>query len=333
MLIINMVEIYSPTGSEGELVDFLILWANGNGFKAYKDDAGNFIAEKGSGREILLVGHVDTVPGKIDVRLEDKKLFGRGTVDAKGALACFLEAAKLSDNGKVIIVGSVDEEGESKGAKYILKRYNPEFIIVGEPSGWSNLNIGYKGRINLFFETEREKEHSSAMTYNCYEECIGFYNRLKDYCESYNKEKSLFNSLGMKLLAINSGNGDFNEYIEMLLNFRTPLGFDLKDLIRFVNDIKGGANIYYSSFEKPIKVDKGNKLVLSFIRAIRAHGGEVKFKLKSGTSDMNVLQEYHVPMITYGPGDFRLEHTPNEYLDLDEYEKGTQILKMVLENI
>jgi LysW-gamma-L-lysine carboxypeptidase len=137
----------------------------------------------------------------------------------------------------------------------------------------------------------------------------------------------------MKLLAINSGNGDFNEYIEMLLNFRTPLGFDLKDLIRFVNDIKGGANIYYSSFEKPIKVDKGNKLVLSFIRAIRAHGGEVKFKLKSGTSDMNVLQEYHVPMITYGPGDFRLEHTPNEYLDLDEYEKGTQILKMVLENI
>jgi LysW-gamma-L-lysine carboxypeptidase len=134
-------------------------------------------------------------------------------------------------------------------------------------------------------------------------------------------------------MSINSGTGDYDEYIEVMLNFRTPLGFDLKDLISFVNDNKGGANIYYSSFEKPVKVDKGNRLVMAFIRAIRANGGEVKFKLKSGTSDMNVLQEYRVPMITYGPGDFRLEHTPHECLDLDEYEKAIGILKLVLEEI
>ncbi|UCG68111.1 MAG: M20/M25/M40 family metallo-hydrolase [Thermoplasmata archaeon] len=60
---------------------------------------------------------------------------------------------------------------------------------------------------------------------------------------------------------------------------------------------------------------------------------KVKFKLKSGTSDMNVPQEYHVPMIIYGPGDFRLEHTPNEYLDMDEYEKAIQILQRVLEEL
>ncbi len=333
MLIKDMVKIYSPTGSEGRLVDFLVGWANKNGFHSFKDDAGNFVAEKGFGREILLVGHVDTVPGEIDVRLDGSRLYGRGAVDAKGALACFLEAARGSDNGKIVVVGAVDEEGDSRGARSILNRYEPDYIIVGEPSGWSNLNTGYKGRINLFYKLERGTEHSSSLTNNCAEECIEFINGLRDYCASFNRDKGLFDNLGMNLLSINSANDGLRENTQMVLNFRVPVGFDLDGLKGFVNGSKGDADINYSSFEKPVKVDKNNNLVPAFMRAIRGCGGEVRFKLKSGTSDMNVLQEYNVPMITYGPGDFRLEHTPNECLDLEEYKKAIQVMKLVLRDI
>ncbi len=331
MLIKDMVEIYSPTGSEEKLVDFLVLWANNNGFRAYKDEVGNLIAEKGTGREILLVGHVDTISGEIKVRIQDRKLHGRGAVDAKGALACFLEAAKAVDRGRIVVIGAVDEEGDSKGARNILNKFNPEYIIVGEPSGWSNLNIGYKGTINLYYMDENEKEHGSSLGPNCYEEAIDFYYRLKTFCESFNHERSLFEQLGIKLSAINSRDDGFNEYIEMAVNFRIPVGFSLKGLKNFVDENKGKAHINYSSVEKPVRVDKGNKLVSGFIRAIRSVGKEVKFKLKSGTSDMNLLQDYKVPIVTYGPGDFRLEHSPNEYLDLDEYEKAITILERVLE--
>jgi len=333
MLIKDMVEIYSPTGSEEKLVDFLIQWATNNGFKAYKDEVGNFVAEKGSGREVLLVGHVDTITGEINVKVENGKLYGRGAVDAKGALACFLEAANTVNKGKIIVIGAVDEEGESRGARNILNKFNPEFIIVGEPSGWSNLNMGYKGTMNLYYVNEREKEHGSSSNLNCYEEAIDFYNRLKNYCNSFDQGKGLFNQLGIKISAINSGDDGFKEHIEMVVNFRIPIGFDLGGLKNLVYENRGKAGIKYSSVEKPVKADKGNKLVSSFIKAIRSAGGEVKFKLKSGTSDMNVLQDYKVPMVTYGPGGFNLEHTPNEHLDLDEYRKAIGILKMVLEEI
>ena len=35
---------------------------------------------------------------------------------------------------------------------------------------------------------------------------------------------------------------------------------------------------------------------------------------------MNVLgNELKIPVVTYGPGDSRLDHTPNEHIDIQEY--------------
>lgn len=333
MLIKDMVEIYSPTGSEAKLVDFLVDWANQNGFKAYKDNVGNFVAEKGSGQEILMVGHVDTVPGKIPVRIRGRELYGRGSVDAKGPLACFLESAAAVNNGKIVVVGAVDEEGDSRGAHHILNKFNPKFIIVGEPSGWSNLNIGYKGRINLYYVNEQPKEHTSSSNLNCQEEAVEFFNRLKNFCRQFNQGKSLFQQLGLKLCSINSGDDNFEEHIEMIINFRLPVDFELGQLKKFIEENKNRASVSYSTVEKPVKASKNNNLISSFMKSIREAGGNVKFKLKSGTSDMNVLQAYQVPTVTYGPGDSSLDHTPNEHLNLDEYERAVRVLKEVLRKI
>jgi len=333
MLLKEMLECYSPTSHESNLVDFLIKWANNNGFQAYKDRVGNFIAKKGKGKEILLVGHVDTVPGEIPVRIDGNKLFGRGAVDAKGPLACFLEASKDVSKCKIIIVGAVDEEGDSKGAKNILNKFNPQYIIVGEPSGWSNINIGYKGRLNIFYENKKSKEHTSTPNSNCYEESIEFYNKIKNYCEKFNSGKKLFEQIGVKILSINTNNDNFTDKVTLQLNLRIPVGFDIKDIKKFVEANKKDAIVTYSQYEEAVKVNKRNPLVSIFIGAIRAVGGEPKFKLKMGTSDMNILQKYMTPILTYGPGDSNLDHTPDEHINLEEYKKSVNILKNVLEKI
>ena len=332
MLIRKMVEIYSPSGSEGKLVEFLIEWAKNKGFNAYRDEVGNFIAEKGKECKILMVGHVDTVPGEIPVRIEDDNLYGRGSVDAKGALASFLEAAADIEDG-IVIVGAVDEERESTGARNILGKFNPEFIIVGEPSGWCSLNIGYKGRINLFYLNRKDKKHGSTPEKNANEEAIDFFNKLKNCCDNFNEKKSFFNKIGIKLISINSEDNGIIESIRMTINFRIPPEFDIKKLKDFIEKIKGDASVFYSSFEKPVRVEKKNKLISSFIRAIREEGGKVRFKLKSGTSDMNILQSYNVPMVTYGPGNSSLDHTPNEHLNLKEYRKAVKVLRKVLKDL
>ena len=58
------------------------------------DNVGNVIATKGSGRPIMLLcGHMDTVPGRIPVRIENGYLYGRGASDAKSSLIAMLLAA------------------------------------------------------------------------------------------------------------------------------------------------------------------------------------------------------------------------------------------------
>ncbi len=333
MLLKNMLECYSPTGYECNLVDFLVKWANENGFKAHKDKVGNFIAKKGKGKEILLVGHVDTVPGKIPVKIKDNKLFGRGAVDAKGPLSCFLEASLEVTKRKIIIVGAVDEERDSKGAKYILNMYNPEYIIIGEPSGWSNINIGYKGRLNIYYKNKKSKEHTSSPNSNCYEETIEFYNKLKNYCDKYNIGKKLFDQLGIKIISIDSINDDFTDIVNLQINMRIPVGFKIQNIKKFIKENTNDAIINYSGYEEAVKVNKNNILVTNFIGAIRELGGEPKFKVKMGTSDMNILHKYMVPIVTYGPGDSTLDHTPIEHINLDDYAKSVYILKNVIEKI
>ncbi|MEA1993600.1 MAG: [LysW]-lysine hydrolase [Euryarchaeota archaeon] len=332
MLIEDMVRIYSPTGLEARLAEFLIHWGNEHGFEAYNDKVGNFIAERGENPEILLVGHMDTVSGEIPVRIEDGKLYGRGSVDAKGSLSCFLEAAAVSKKS-IRVVGVVEEEGDSRGARHIVDKFDPAYIIIGEPSGWDSLTIGYRGNLTLCYKNKKPKKHSSLPEPNSCEEAVRFFNALKNFTTKYNERKTPFNQLGVKLLSIRSEENGFSEQTELSVNIRIPIGFDTEKLEELVTEHKKGAKIEYSSMEKPVMAGKRNRLVSSFIKAVRLEGGKFGFKVKTGTSDMNILREYNVPIVTYGPGDSRLDHTPNEHLDLAEYKKAVKVMKRVLERI
>ena len=87
-LLEEMLSIPSPSTQERELGQWLVSRLRAMGFAARRDEAGNVIAFWGSGpREVLLLGHIDTVPGFIPVRREGDRLLGRGAVDAKGPLA------------------------------------------------------------------------------------------------------------------------------------------------------------------------------------------------------------------------------------------------------
>jgi LysW-gamma-L-lysine carboxypeptidase len=139
--LLGLIEHYSPSGQEGEAVAWLVGRMTALGYtQAFADEAGNAIGVMGSGpRQMILLGHIDTVPGEIPPRLEGDLLYGRGSVDAKGSLACFVDAvARLGSHAgwQIIVIGAVDEERDSLGARSVAASYCPEFAIVGEPNGW-----------------------------------------------------------------------------------------------------------------------------------------------------------------------------------------------------
>ena len=48
---------------------------------------------------------------------------------------------------------------------------------------------------------------------------------------------------------------------------------------------------------------------------------------------MNILASWNCPIIAYGPGDSSLDHTSNEHLILDEYNKSIKILKEAINRL
>ena len=68
------------------------------------------------------------------MRAENGVLFGRGSVDAKGPLACFVDTvAKVGakDGWQFVVIGAVEEERDSEGARFIVNQYKPDFAVFG----------------------------------------------------------------------------------------------------------------------------------------------------------------------------------------------------------
>ena len=177
-LVRGLVEIPSLSRREGDAVEWLVARMAERGFRASVDDAGNAIGEIGAGtRHVVLLGHIDTVPGEIPVRIEDGLLVGRGAVDAKGPLAAFVAAATAPPPGlRITVVGAVEEESStSAGARHRATLPAPDWCVIGEPSGWDGVTIGYKGRLVLRLTLERTARHGAAPGATVSEEALALH--------------------------------------------------------------------------------------------------------------------------------------------------------------
>ena len=113
---------------------------------------------------------------------------------------------------------------------------------------------------------------------------------------------------------------------------RVPLGLELSTVKRAAETWRGAARLDFHSSYPPIRVGKNTPPVRALLRAIRAEGGKPRFKLKTGTSDMNLLgPAWGCPIVAYGPGDSALDHTPDEHIDLDEFRRAVGVLARTLE--
>ena len=331
----ELVQIYSPSGEEREIASYLCERMASLGFSVYRDEAGNVIGKIGGGKpDIVLLGHIDTVKGYIDVKEINGKLYGRGAVDAKGPFATFVCAvSEVKDvlRKSVTIIGAVEEEAQSKGARYIVDKYSPDYAIVGEPSGTNGITLGYKGSLRFEYSLKKEKVHYSGKDLTAGEEGVNFWNKVENFCTNFSKGKKVFDALLPSLISINTFEEDYTQSVVIRLNIRTPIEFDIERLKEWIILNKGDGEIKFIGYEPAVISKKNNKLVRSFIKSIRAQGDEPVFKLKTGTSDMNIVAEkWGCPIVAYGPGDSSLDHTRNEHILIKEYLKAIEVLKSVL---
>jgi LysW-gamma-L-lysine carboxypeptidase len=345
-LLTGLVERYSPSGKESAAVTYLVDQMQRLGFRAYGDEAGNAVGELGSGeRTLLLLGHIDTVPGYIDVRRESDlggrsvRLYGRGTVDAKGPLATFVAAATQvgpRPGVRLMVVGAVEEEAAtSKGARHLLGRLEPDAVIIGEPSGWDRITVGYKGRLLADYSLFRELGHTAGPERSVCEEAVAFWQQVSAYAAKWNDgRQGMYDPLMPSLRTMESSSDGFVETASMTLGFRLPLDLDIDGLEEALRAMGGDAELRFRGREIAFRASKNTPLIRAFLKAIRAQGGRPAFQVKSGTSDMNVVgPAWGCPILAYGPGDSTLDHTPHEHIDLNEYHRAIDVLALALADL
>jgi [amino group carrier protein]-lysine/ornithine hydrolase len=331
-LLRRMVAIPSPSGQEAQIAEYLTETMADLGFRNVAiDAAGNAtgMVERGPGPHVMLLGHMDTETGEVPPGIRGGLLYGRGAVDAKGPLAAMICAAERADfTGKVTVVGAVEEETpQSRGAVQVRETYGvPDAVIIGEPSGWSSVVVGYKGKLDVRYRVTQPAAHPASPAPKAAEMAVSCWNKVQELLGPTITHAS-FDEPGLTLVAIVGDPAS----AQIDFSVRTPPGFDTCPLMDTLRDHSPDGELTVLNDIAACVVSPRNPVVRSLSGGIRAQRGQPVLKKRTGTSDMNTLaKSWQVPMATYGPGDNTLDHSDEEHIVLDEYLKGIEVLASAL---
>jgi acetylornithine deacetylase len=166
-ILVDLVSIPSVSSmSNRPLIEYALPYFDSNGWltnlHCYDDASGtgklNLVAttqHNGSdAAELTLLCHTDTVPfdpfwdEATHPVVRDGRVYGRGSCDVKGFLACVLEVVSRLDvahlSRPLAVVLTADEEIGCVGAKYLAGKHalKSRYLIVGEPTGLAPVCAG-----------------------------------------------------------------------------------------------------------------------------------------------------------------------------------------------
>jgi len=336
----DLVSTQSVSGNERCASEVFVRRASELGFDAHIDEVENAIAHRGPSDapiHIVLLGHIDTVPGNIRVRVEDRILHGRGSVDAKGPLAAMLAGAsraELPDGVRLSVIGAVGEEAAgSIGARHLVETMSPSACIIGEPSAWDGVTLGYKGRLIVDASASIGNHHSAGEDLSACDRVHGWWQRVLDHVNTFNDGRTrAFDRIQATILDMDSCTDGMTQRANIRAGFRlpedmgpAPLAWELSKLAQ------GEVRVECEGPECAYATDNNDPVVRAIRCAIRELGGTPRPKLKTGTADLNVVAPvWNCPIAAYGPGDSALDHTAHEHIDLDEFTRSIVVLESAI---
>ena len=320
----ELLAIQSPTGDEGEAVDYVSRWLVRRGWNVTLQEVApgrsNVWASRAGGG-VTLSTHLDTVPPYYPPRLAGSRLYGRGACDAKGIAAAMLAAADQlvrAGEERVDLLLVVGEEKGSDGAR--AANHLPatsRWLVNGEPTE-STLASGAKGSLRVTVRTRGREAHSA------------------------------YAHLGRSAIE------PLVDLLPGLRAIRWPGDPALGETTYNVGVIHGGteANIVPAHAEAELMfrlvgdVDEVRRRLVEWAgdRAELEWGSHIpaqRFHTIPGfdvapvayTSDIPLLSCWGTPLL-FGPGSIQVAHTPDEFIAVDELRASvdayTRIVRALL---
>jgi len=326
-------------------------------------DKPNVIARIGE-REfprILFNSHLDTVgTGELamwkydpfSAKIVDKRLYGRGSGDAKGSVSSMVIAAtkilqeEIDLHGTLIVNMVSDEEvGGFKGTKYLIdkKLLNPDFAVIGEQTK-NQIAIAEKGGVEFNVLVRGKTAHAST-PWEGTNAISKMMRLLIEIEERLDKKISERHHPLTPPGSINIGliNGGFKVNVvpdkcEANIDRRflpnESVDSVIKEFMDVIDEIKKGdqdlnvevsvpftaSAISTSPNEKRVKIAQGVCKDLQI---------DSKFVGYNLGCDGRFFSELQIPTIIFGPGDPRLGHAPNESISIHDVITATKIYALL----
>ncbi len=361
----RFVRIPSTTGNEAELAAVVKETVEPFFDTVCIDGIGNVIAQRifdEKAPTVLFNGHMDTVdpgdmPDPFSGRIEDGAkfgaagdvLYGRGSVDMKGALAAYIAAFsrldELAQPPNVLFHAVVEEEpANGTGTTYAMQHLDvqPQVAVIGEAS---NLDIclGFRGYVQFCLETFGKTSHGSNPHggINAVLTMRDFLNALDGYIQSLESKSHPF--LGRATCAVT--NIECSPGRLSVVPDRCRLTFDSryfpgespsdrKDELLAILEGLGEKNPDFkyelkvvSDRMRPTFIDPNTPYVQMMKQAVEQKTAQSP-KLRSWQFTLDssyIVNDFHIPTIGIGPGDEFIVHTAKESMPIKQLRMAEEI--------
>ncbi len=312
-----------------------------------------YLRGDGTGKTLLFNGHTDTVPpynmtiDPFKAEIRDDCIWGRGTNDMKGALACMITsmlAIKKSGvklKGDIIFTGVIGEEEKSEGTEYLAKSgITADGAIVGEPSNYEYA-IGHRGLEWLEIKIKGKAAHGGVphLGINAISKAAKLITRIEE--ELYPKLKDRFNEyMGPSVMNFGRIEGGSQpstvaDSCSIKIDRRYIPGEDVESVLNEYQSIIDSIKEEDPEFDAEIVRMENNMLTLDhlylmtqpdepIVMATREALKEVinrepDITRKRGWTDAALLSNFaNIPTVVVGPGDISYSHTKDERVPIKD---------------
>lgn len=369
----KLIAIKSLSGEEGDVANFIKDLLNAAGVdKVFIDDMGNVIAPvKGGGLgTIVLEGHMDTVDAGDLTQWEvdpfmgaeiDGRIYGRGAVDMKGALASQIKAVedlKTLESDLYIVYTVLEEVVEGVALKFALSksvRRRPDVIVTGEPTGLK-LGLGHRGRAVMSVEVCGRTAHASMPSegINALEGAASLVLKTANLTGRLPNHEILGDETAVATLVDCSPKiqPQIPDRCVVTVDHRIIPGRSENELIRTYEELCSevmnthGVQCRPAVTEASVKSWRGaeakvKELFLGWINnditmikvmlehMKRLYSGVTRHYWRFST-DLVVINEYNAAGLGLGPGEETLAHKANEYVNILEVKKAVSMYRELL---
>lgn len=309
----------------------------------------------GGGKTLLLTGHMDTVPpydmpgNPFEVKIQDRRMTGRGVVDMKGAIACMIAAmaaikrAGIELKGDLVFAGVIDEENKSEGTISLIKSgIKADAAIVGEPSQL-DICVGHRGLewFEFYFRGKTVHGGKQKEGINAINKAAKFMLRVEQELlpRIEGRKHPVIGESSMNYGLIRGGTQPSTVAGDCILQIdrRWIPGEKYEDVVaeyqRIIDAVKKEDRDFDASIKvmdvslmedgfihEPMEIDLDHPIVEVLSKAVLQASGREPGKVSfTAWSDGGLLSTYaKIPTIILGPGDLESAHSAEEFLDIDE---------------